>query len=94
MKYERSLRHVWRQSPAQDGVWAKVAALGPSKTPGRLLMALKLQAFIDESVSPGDGDFVLGGCIASAEKWAEFAEGLEKLLPLGRAQKTAIFISK
>jgi hypothetical protein len=85
------LNHRWGFSRAQDRVWAQVAALAPSKARGRLLMALNFQAFIDESVSPYDGDFVLGGCIAPAEKWAEFAKEWEDLLPFGTRAKNGNF---
>lgn len=39
-----------------------------------------LQAFIDDSRSPGNGTFVLGGHIASAEAWAAFSKDWENLL--------------
>lgn len=54
-------------------------------------MALNFQAFIDESVSPNDGDFILGGCIAPAEKWAEFSREWEALLPYGTRAKNGNF---
>lgn len=45
-------------------------------------MALNFQAFVDDSLTPG-GEFVLGGYVATAETWAEFAKQWEELLPLG-----------
>jgi hypothetical protein len=38
------------------------------------------QAFVDESFE-NDGIFVLGGCVATAESWANFSREWEKLLP-------------
>src|ERR1022692_4661136 len=50
-------------------------------------MALKFQAFIDDSARRPDGDFVLAGHIATAEAWAHFAKEWEELLPLGTLAK-------
>jgi hypothetical protein len=45
-------------------------------------MALDFQAFVDDSYTP-NGEFVLGGHIATAKHWAEFSKEWEALLPLG-----------
>lgn len=47
---------------------------------------MALQAFIDDSYK-AEGVFVLGGHIASAEAWAEFARQWEELLPYGTLDK-------
>ena len=65
-------------STAQDRVWAQVAGISPRKAGSRLFVVL--QAFTDESYDQG-GIFALGGYIASAEAWAEFAKEWEDLLP-------------
>lgn len=49
-----------------------------------------LQAFIDDSYTPG-GEFVLGGHIASAEAWANFAKDWEQMLPYGVLNKNNRF---
>jgi hypothetical protein len=50
-------------------------------------MVLNFQAFIDDSRTKPSGEFVLGGHIAPAEKWARFSGAWEDLLSLGtRAQ--------
>jgi hypothetical protein len=49
-------------------------------------MSLNLQAFIDDSITPG-AEFVLGGHIASAGAWARFAKKWEELLPSGTLAK-------
>jgi len=50
-------------------------------------MALSFQAFIDDSRKQG-GEFVLGGHIATADKWVEFAKDWKLLLPgLGTKDK-------
>jgi len=81
------LNHKWGRSPAQDRVWAQVTGLAPNGAIRRLLMSLKFQAFIDGSSRPPDGDFVLGGYIATAETWAQFSKDWEELLPLGTRAK-------
>jgi hypothetical protein len=50
-------------------------------------MALKFQAFVDDSARRPDGDFVLAGHIATAAAWAHFAKEWEELLPLGTLAK-------
>jgi hypothetical protein len=79
------LEHMWGKSPGQDRVWAQVTGRAPDRAVRRLLMALNFQAFIDESKS--DEEFVLGGYIAPAETWANFAKDWEALLPLGTRAK-------
>jgi hypothetical protein len=80
------LDHKWRQSPAQDAIWAQVAGMRPSRAVRQLLMALQFRAFLDESVSGPEipeGEFVLAGHIATAEQWARFSKEWEELLPWG-----------
>lgn len=79
------LQHLWGRSRAQDRVWAHVSGLAPGKAVQRWLMSLTFQAFIDESQS--NEEIVLGGYIATAATWAEFANDWEKLLPLGLRAK-------
>jgi hypothetical protein len=85
------LEHVWGKSAAQDRVWAQVVGLAPGKASGRLLMALNYQAFIDESLSHDDlskdGELVLAGHIATAEKWGDFSQAWEPLLAYGTRAK-------
>lgn len=45
------------------------------------------QAFIDDSYDLASGTFVLGGHIATAERWAEFTKIWGELLPLGTLNK-------
>jgi Protein of unknown function (DUF3800) len=45
-------------------------------------MALDFQAFVDDSYT-ANGEFVLGGHIATAERWAALSKEWEALLPLG-----------
>ena len=81
-------RHVGGIFRAADRVWAQVAGIG-FRADKRVLMVL--QAFIDESYTQyGKNDsFVLAGCIATAESWAEFAPEWEALLPkYGQTDKT------
>jgi hypothetical protein len=61
-----------------------VTGIDPERVVGWLLMIL--QAFIDDSYSPG-GEFVLGGHIASTESWAKFARDWEQMLPYGVLNK-------
>jgi hypothetical protein len=68
-------------------VWAQVTGLRPARSVQRLLMALNFQAFMDESES--SEEFVLGGYIATAETWAQFALDWERLLPFGTHAKNA-----
>jgi Protein of unknown function (DUF3800) len=74
------LRHVWGISPAVDRVWAQVAGMG-SRADKRVFMLI--QAFMDESyTNHGKNDsFVLAGCIATAETWANFVSDWDLLLP-------------
>jgi len=81
-------RHVWGVSAAQDRVWAQVSGLAPNKARKRLFMVL--QAFMDESEDP-DGTFVLGGYLASAEKWASFSRAWEEMLPLALRDKRGYY---
>lgn len=79
------LRHLWGESPAQDRVWAQVTGLAAERAVRRLLMVLNFQAFIDESES--QDEFVLGGHIATAEKWALLSKEWEELLPFASMDK-------
>ena len=81
------LKHVWGNSPAQDRVSAQVAGMAPARAVRRLLMALEFQAFVDGSARRPDGDFILGGHIATAETWANFSKEWEELLPLAPLAK-------
>lgn len=75
------LRHVWGESAAADQVWEQVTGMRPALAVAQPIMVL--QAFMDDSRSGrGNGIFVLGGCIARAEAWAQFAAKWEELLPL------------
>ena len=74
------LEHVWGESPAVDRVWAQVTGMSPRRAVGCPLMVL--QAFIDDSYTPG-GAFVLAGYIATAETWAQFSQEWEETLPHG-----------
>jgi hypothetical protein len=73
------LDHKWGVSAAQDRVWAQVSGISPRLSGRRLFMVL--QAFMDDSYTE-NGVFVLGGYIASAQAWADFAAAWEDLLPL------------
>lgn len=58
---------------ASKRIWAEVSGIPSDKRGRRLLMVL--QAFIDDSGSaPNQGICVLGGFIAPAERWAQFAD--------------------
>lgn len=74
------LRHVWGVSRGADRVWAQVTGLRPEQAGDRLFMVF--QAFLDDSRK--DDFFVLAGYLASAERWAAFAEDWERLLPLAK----------
>lgn len=80
------LNHVWGRSRAQDRIWKQVTGLSPNTDARRLLMALNLQAFIDDSVGPAR-EFILAGHIAPAEAWALFAKEWEALLPSATVAK-------
>jgi hypothetical protein len=54
-------------------------------------MALEYQAFIDDSKGEPNGDFALGGYIATAEVWAQFSKDWEELLPHGTRAKNGKF---
>jgi hypothetical protein len=78
------LDHAWGLSPAQDRVWAQISGLPPSIAHMRQLMVL--QAFIDDSATPG-GMFVLAGHVATAEVWAKFSKDWEEMLRYGVLDK-------
>jgi hypothetical protein len=75
------LNHKWGVSAAEDRVWAQVSGMRPSQAVRQFLMALNLQAFVDESATFPNGEFVLAGHIAPAEQWALFSREWEQLLP-------------
>jgi hypothetical protein len=63
-----------------------VSGLAPDRAVRRLLMALNFQAFVDDSWTTR-GEFVLGGHVAPAEAWANFAKEWEVLLPTATRAK-------
>lgn len=72
------LDHRWGECPFQDRVWAQVSGLDPLKSARRYFLVL--QAFIDDSSSPG-GAYVIAGYVATAERWASFSNDWARLLP-------------
>jgi hypothetical protein len=81
------LEHNWGASAGEDRVWAQVTGLAPDSAVRRLLMALNFQAFVDDSKTPPNGEFVLAGYIATAETWAHFSKEWEAALPFGTKTK-------
>lgn len=85
------LKHRWGVSPAQDRIWAQVAGMRPDHAVRQFFMVLEYQGFIDGSARAPDGDFVLGGYIATAETWASFSKDWEKLLPLATKSDKGVY---
>ena len=81
------LDHKWGESHGADKVWATVVGYGPALSSGRVLV--NLQAVIDDSRDQ-DGVFVLAGYISTAERWAQFSEEWEALLPLATKSRAGI----
>lgn len=64
----------------------------PAQAVRQLFVVLEFQAFLDESRSNfPDGEFVLAGHIAPAEKWAAFAREWELLLPTATQAKNGAY---
>lgn len=81
--------YKWGVSDAADRVWAEVSGLAPSLASGRIFLVL--QAFIDDSADQDSGVFALGGCIATAESWAQFSKEWERLLPMAKLGKSGVW---
>ena len=78
--------HKWGVCRYADRVWAQVAGLAPIGAERRLLMPT--QCFVDDSYKTnGRGPYVLGGAVATAEKWVEFSKEWSELLQFCRIQK-------
>jgi Protein of unknown function (DUF3800) len=80
-------QHAWGISPFQDRVWARVCGIG-SAARTRLLMSIQVQACVDDSYSKQSGIYVLGGAIATAERWAAFAREWEEMPVIAKLQRS------
>jgi hypothetical protein len=52
------------------------------------MMSIQVQACVDDSYSKQSGIYVLGGAIATTERWAAFAGEWEELLGLAKLQRS------